>query len=243
MKVVNFLFVSMLVFLLSCKEKKAALGYIAASTTEFKEKLVKEPGIILDVRPKKMYPEGHIQDAISLDYGNDNFKTELEKLDKSKPVYVYCNAGHRSRKTAVLLDKMGFEKVVELQKGLDDWKVHNYEVVTERSAQKVIELASAEAFKEKINGKEVQLIDIRTPKEYNDGHLINALNINFYDDNFIEQMNKLNKDKAVYMYCRTGRRTGLAAKKLKKEGFKKIVDLKDGITAWKDKEYPVQTEK
>lgn len=124
--------VAILLFLgfVSCKEAVKSTNVASVSTAEFKESLEKEPGVILDVRPKKMYPEGHIKNAISLDYGDDNFKSELEKLDKEKPVYVYCNAGHRSIKTANMLGEMGFKKVVELKEGLNDWKAKKLPIVT-----------------------------------------------------------------------------------------------------------------
>lgn len=78
----------------------------------------------------------------------------------------------------------------------------------------------------------IQLIDVRTPKEYADGYIKNAKNIDFYDDNFIEQMSALDKDKPVYIYCKSGGRSGKASSKLKEAGFTKIYDLEGGITKW-----------
>lgn len=244
MKTANILFIFTLVLALSCKGKKENLGYIAASTTEFKERITKDKGIILDVRPKEMYPEGHIENAISLDFGDKTFQDDLERINKKTPIYVYCNAGHRSRKTAVLLDEMGFETIVELKNGLDDWKAQKFPIKTGSSQmelpQEVILLASAKQFKEKTHGKEVQLIDIRTPKEYNDGHLLKAKNINFNDGDFLSKMNTLNKENPIYIYCRSGGRSGRAAKKLKEQGFKNIVDLDGGIMSWKSNGFEIE---
>lgn len=125
-------FILLLGFVVSCKEKKAPENVKFLETTDFKENLKTAPGVILDVRPEKMYTEAHIKDARSLDYDADNFKDELAKLDKEKPVYVYCNAGHKSRKTALLLGEMGFKNVIELKEGLNDWKDKEYPVQTEK---------------------------------------------------------------------------------------------------------------
>lgn len=132
MKVLKIIVVVLFFGFTSCKEQKAPGSVSFAATTEFKESLKTAPGVILDVRPEKMYAEGHIKDALSLDFDADNFKDELAKLDKEKPVYVYCNAGHKSRKTALLLGEMGFKSVMELKEGLNDWKDKEYPVQTEK---------------------------------------------------------------------------------------------------------------
>lgn len=80
--------------------------------------------------------------------------------------------------------------------------------------------------------KSVQLVDVRTPNEYALGHIKHATNINFFDGDFIEKMSKLDKNKAVYIYCKSGGRSGRAAQKLKAAGFKKVYDLQGGFMNW-----------
>jgi len=79
---------------------------------------------------------------------------------------------------------------------------------------------------------DIQLIDVRTPKEYTEGHIKDANNINFYDNDFITQMSKLDKDKELYIYCRSGGRSGKAAKQLEAAGFTKVYDLQGGMKNW-----------
>ncbi len=79
---------------------------------------------------------------------------------------------------------------------------------------------------------DIQLIDVRTPKEFNNGHIVDAVNINYYDKDFMDQMYKLDKNKEIYIYCRSGSRSSYAASKLKKQGFTKIYDLQGGILNW-----------
>jgi len=107
----------------------------------------------------------------------------------------------------------------------------NNETETMEAVQKrVVSLISPEELN-KITD-EIQLIDVRTPKEFAEGHLSNAVNINFYDSNFMEEMSKLDKNKDLYIYCRSGGRSGKAAKKLKSQGFLKVYDLDGGILNW-----------
>jgi rhodanese-related sulfurtransferase len=80
--------------------------------------------------------------------------------------------------------------------------------------------------------KNIQLIDVRTPEEYQQGHIKNAKNINVYDANFEKEIQKLDKSKPVYIYCRSGNRSRSAAQVLSNNGFKTIFDLQGGITAW-----------
>lgn len=83
--------------------------------------------------------------------------------------------------------------------------------------------------------KDIQLVDVRTEKEFNEQHIGNAVNINVEDANFEQNLQVLNKSKPVYLYCRSGKRSDKAAKKLAATGFTKIYDLKGGITAWNEK--------
>jgi rhodanese-related sulfurtransferase len=82
------------------------------------------------------------------------------------------------------------------------------------------------------------LIDVRTPEEFANGHLKNAININYYDPSFMKQMGTLSKDKTIYVYCRSGGRSGKATQELTQAGYK-VVDMAGGITAWENNGLPV----
>jgi len=100
-----------------------------------------------------------------------------------------------------------------------------------------IKQISALEFKE--NSKNNSVIDIRTPQEYSQGHIEGAVNINYYDKTFLEQVAKLDKEKPIYIYCRSGSRTSSAAKKLKKIGFSEVNDLEGGIISWSRNQYKI----
>jgi phage shock protein E len=100
-----------------------------------------------------------------------------------------------------------------------------------------IKRISALEFKEK--SKNNTIIDIRTPREYTQGYIEGAININYYDKTFLEQIAKLDKNKPIYIYCRSGNRTSSAAKKLKKFGFLEVNDLQGGIMSWARNQYKI----
>lgn len=77
------------------------------------------------------------------------------------------------------------------------------------------------------------LIDIRTPEEFESGHLEGAVNINFFDADFMEQLSAFNKEESVFIYCRSGGRSAKASSKMQAAGFTKVIDLKGGIKSWR----------
>ena len=97
-----------------------------------------------------------------------------------------------------------------------------------------VELVGVEFSKELIK-KQIKIIDVRTPKEFNQGHIENAININFKSSNFIKSISKLNKDTSFLIYCKSGNRSGKAAKIFDSIGFYKIYNLKGGYINWKIK--------
>ena len=84
-----------------------------------------------------------------------------------------------------------------------------------------------------------QLVDVRTPDEFNEGHLEGAININYHGNKLKEQFAALDREKAVYVYCRSGGRSGKTSAILQDMGFKEVIDMKGGITKWQKEGYKV----
>jgi len=98
-----------------------------------------------------------------------------------------------------------------------------------KPANTAIKVIDAKTFKKAISNKKVQLVDVRTANEYNAGAIKNAKNIDIFSNKFILNVNKLDKENPVYVYCRSGGRSKRASKKLAVLGFKEIYNLKGGI--------------
>ena len=98
--------------------------------------------------------------------------------------------------------------------------------------QNLVQLITFDEFESvsKING--VQLIDVRTPEEYSDGHILNSKNIDFLDENFELYIQKLDKKSPVIVYCQSGGRSAKSALKLLSNSFLKIYDLDGGFSKW-----------
>ncbi|MEX2463938.1 MAG: rhodanese-like domain-containing protein, partial [Balneolaceae bacterium] len=82
------------------------------NATEFKEKLEKERGVVIDVRTKNEYDQGHLSlTDYQYDFLNGEFQNSVDSLDKSKTYYLYCRSGNRSGQAAKIMKNEGFDKV------------------------------------------------------------------------------------------------------------------------------------
>jgi len=102
----------------------------------------------------------------------------------------------------------------------------------ERTPEHVTILDSTQ-YEQNISQNDVTIIDVRTPQEYQDGYIKKAQNINVQSPNFKTDIQNFDKEKPIYIYCRSGMRSEKAGKILEEMGFKEIYDLKGGILSWK----------
>jgi len=106
-------------------------------------------------------------------------------------------------------------------------------------AQDAATSLDAKAFAVRIGEGNAQLVDVRTPAEYAQGYLANAVNLDWTSGQLEAQAGTLDKSKPVLLYCASGRRSASAREHLAKEGFTDVVDLSGGIYAWEAQGQPV----
>lgn len=85
---------------------------------------------LVDVRTPEEYKEAYIEGFQNIDYLSDTFSADIEKLDKTKPVIVYCKSGRRSANCAEELKEKGFVKVYDLDGGITKWEYEGFDVKT-----------------------------------------------------------------------------------------------------------------
>lgn len=95
-------------------------------------------------------------------------------------------------------------------------------------------VVSQTEFKTLIKAGKGQLLDVRTPGEFNAGHIKNADNIDFTGSDFREKVATLDREKPVLIYCHSGNRSGKASLILKELGFKEVYDLQGGYSNWNE---------
>ncbi|MBI1184923.1 rhodanese-like domain-containing protein [bacterium] len=92
---------------------------VDAST--FERMISEKPGTVLDVRTKDEFNSGHLENAVLIDWYSSSFAAEAAKLDKTKPIYVYCHSGGRSSSAMQKLAGMGFNEIYNLKGGIMAW--------------------------------------------------------------------------------------------------------------------------
>lgn len=98
---------------------------------EFQAKTQEADVVILDVRTKSEFNEGHIANSINIDFQSDTFLNEILKLDKSKTYAVYCRSGNRSGKAVATMSNEQFISLYNLNGGVIDWAGAGYPLVTQ----------------------------------------------------------------------------------------------------------------
>ncbi|MBC8753641.1 rhodanese-like domain-containing protein [Kordia sp. YSTF-M3] len=95
---------------------------------------------------------------------------------------------------------------------------------------------------ELLKDAEVTVLDVRTPEEVAEGKITGkALEANFYDDTFVADVtSKIAKDQTIYVYCKSGRRSGKTVVTLRELGYSKTYNVEGGIKAWKAAGYEIE---
>jgi rhodanese-related sulfurtransferase len=102
------------------------------------------------------------------------------------------------------------------------------------SKQKVEKLEAPEFRVKMAELKIYNMVDVRTPGEFAQASIAKAKNINFNGDNFEAELGQLEKDKPIFIYCKSGARSAKAVEKAKEMGFERIIELDGGMDAWKE---------
>jgi thioredoxin 1 len=127
--------------------------------TEFSKQLKEtENPIIMDVRTRGEFLEGHIQNAVNIDWNGANFDAQISKIDKSTPLFVYCLSGGRSSSAASHLREVGFKNVLELDGGMMAWRSAGLSETTDTKVVKSTGMSVAD-FEKLLQTDKVVLVD------------------------------------------------------------------------------------
>ncbi len=85
-------------------------------------------GILLDLRTTEEMNKGYIKGAVQLDFSAPDAEQQINKLDKDKTYYLYCASGIRSYDAAVYMEKQGFKRIYNFEKGFSEWEKKGFPV-------------------------------------------------------------------------------------------------------------------
>ncbi|HHY0839024.1 TPA: MBL fold metallo-hydrolase [Bacillus thuringiensis] len=193
------------------------------NTVEELQEVMRSVQQIVDIRDVESFAFGHIEKSINIPY-NNSFTTWCGWLLDYKT------------ETLIILD----EEKVKIEEVIRDFESIGLDNIVAFVPLKVIKKFDIlESYKENtsielyrhIKDRSVKVIDVRSKKEWEEGHLHDAIHITL--GNLFEKIDSIPKDCPIVLQCRTGLRSAIAASILQKAGIKEVVNLKGGFLEWK----------
>lgn len=182
--------------------------------------------IVVDTRSPLSFAGGHIKGSYNIWFsGLPNFAGWI--LDPEKDILLVTERQEDVKAAKLYLARVGFDKVRGyLCEGIEEWQ--NREMQLDQTG-----LYTVDDLHEKLKAGELFVLDVREKEEYAQGHIPGALNI--YVGELEKRVAEVPSDRSVVCACSTGKRSGLAASILAREGFKRVFNLVGGMTAWKER--------
>ena len=114
--------------------------------------------------------------------------------------------------------------------------------VNEAPTQIIENITPQEAFtliQDNQDNPDFVILDVRTPEEFANGYIENAINLDYYSDTFRDELNKLDKNKTYLIYCRSGNRSGKALNIMEELNFREVYNMMGGIIQWEAEGFPI----
>jgi thioredoxin len=152
--------ISIVILLLNaCKSGNTQTVKTNLNATEFAEKMKALPDApIIDVRTPEEFSKGHLINAKNVDWNGTSFDAQISKLDKTKPVLVYCLSGGRSGAAATKMREEGFTEVYEMEGGIMKWRGSNMPETTDMPKAATTGMTQAD-FTKLTNSNKIVLVD------------------------------------------------------------------------------------
>lgn len=146
-----------------CAQQKVAKSELLLAP-DFKTKIEATTNKqIVDVRTADEFASGSIDGAINIDFNSNSFETEIQKLDKTKAIFVYCKAGGRSQGAAEVFKRNGFKTVFDLKGGIMSWENNNFPIIiAEKFAENkndIAEQLTVDAFNKIASSNKIVVVD------------------------------------------------------------------------------------
>ena len=191
--------------------------------------------VLLDVRSAAEFGAGHVPGSVNIGLGGQFAIWSGSLIPLNASIVVIADTADQVDESVVRLARVGIENVKGyLSGGIKSWLEAGLPVAA-------IEQVSVDQLKEQIGNRELQIVDVRRPAEYSNGHVPRAMNAPLSAlDKTIDRL-PLQKDKPTAVICAGGYRSSAAASLLQQQGFTNLVNVAGGTGAWINAGYPVET--
>jgi len=248
----SLILIAMLAFLVSCAGQAVTTNpeptipsYTDVTSEEAYAMISQQEVVVLDVRTQEEYDSGHIPDALLIPLSE--LESQLDELNTTDHILVYCRSGHRSKEAASILVTNGFIHVYNMEGGMLQWQAQGFPVYTEQtpttSPEPTIpsytDVTPEEAY-EMISQQEVVIVDLRTQRKYDSGHIPDALLIPLSE--LEARLGELNPTDHILVYHSCSGCSKKGAQILVDNGFLYVYNLEGGIGKWQTQGFPVTQE-
>ncbi|PHQ33920.1 MBL fold metallo-hydrolase [Rhodopirellula bahusiensis] len=185
-----------------------------------------DSGTVIDLTPAPEFAKGHVPGSINIPIGMLAAWAGW-LVDYDRPTHLICKP-EQLEEAARVLHKIGVEEIVG---AFDTDDVRNSGLANE-----VYPTGTPADLSYAIESEDVQLIDVRSSDEWNEGHIEQAKHL--FLGRLPKTIEQLPSDKKIVVQCRSGARSAIAASVLQACGIKDVINLTGGYTAWKSEGLP-----
>ncbi|MGE0066983.1 MAG: rhodanese-like domain-containing protein, partial [Solirubrobacterales bacterium] len=209
-------------------------GTPTAMTPHEVEECVAGGAVVIDGRTNEEFDESHSAGALSTSAYDTGFATKVSRVAPAgAEIIVVAASDGDERGAAELLAAVGIRVRGFLEGGMTAWRMEG------RPVQR-IELIDPDELARRVEGAQPPLVlDVRNATEYAGEHIPGSLHIPYGD--LAERFDEIPRDRPLATICRGGKRSGLAASILQREGFAKVVHVGQGVGSWREGGHPVES--
>lgn len=209
-------------------------GTPQAMTPHEVEEAVAAGACVIDGRTNEEFDESHIAGALSTSSYDTGFATKVSRVAPSgTEIIVVAASDGDERYAAELLASVGMKVRGFLEGGMTAWRTDSRPVMR-------IELIEPSELRQRVEGPRAPVVlDVRSASEYEAEHIPGSLHIPYGD--LAQRLEELPRERPIATICRGGKRSGLAASILQREGFDDVVHVGRGVGAWRAAGGPVES--
>jgi rhodanese-related sulfurtransferase/glyoxylase-like metal-dependent hydrolase (beta-lactamase superfamily II) len=189
--------------------------------------------VLVDARTNEQFDEAHVPGAISVSAYDTGFATKVARVVRSDAelIVIAASDGYELE-AAELLAAVGLRVRGYLRGGMTSWRLEDRPVTR-------IELTDVSGLAERLEGEDgLVVLDVRGEGEFESGHIPGSVHVPFAQ--LPERHVELPRDRPIAAICSGGKRSGLAASILRREGFEDVVHVTDGgVGTWQRQGRPV----
>jgi len=191
--------------------------------------------LILDVRSKEAFAAAHVPGSINIPFGPQLPSWAGWVLPYDRPIQLIVDNAAQAPEVVTHLTRVGFDAIEGfVQGGIEAWETSGYSLA-------MLDTMSVHQLQDRLRhgADRLTVLDVRTDKEWNSGHIDGALHI--HGGRLQERLADVPQGKPVAVICGTGFRASIAASFLKREGYDEVINVIGGMSAWKAAGLPITT--